>query len=318
MPCYHPKRVALDEAGQLDWSVWAPVPDLHDMVLVPCRKCIGCTASVARDWAIRCYHEASMHERLWKDPETGLVTKIPHNVFLTLTYDEENLPPGGLLRHSDFVKFLKRLRKRRNGNGPSQIRTFMAGEYGGRTGRPHYHAILFGEDFSDRYEVRTDGEKLLQGSFELDDLWRAGTATLDEVNFQTVRYVAGYVSKKEHAHGNFTGPLAHTVDEVTGEITVKPLQAEYRQMSRRPGLGREWIERHYKRVYPADEIVIHGQGYPPPTFYDRWLRTNHPGLYGDVQSARLERRIQAENDYSPERLASAETIKYQQIRQDQL
>ena len=46
-------------------------------VQVPCGQCIGCRVSKARQWAVRCKHEASLHKE---------------NCFVTLTYNPENCP----------------------------------------------------------------------------------------------------------------------------------------------------------------------------------------------------------------------------------
>ena len=48
-----------------------------------------------------------------------------------------------ILKKSDFQKFIKRLRK------DYDIKYFACGEYGDKTLRPHFHAILFGVNFSD-------------------------------------------------------------------------------------------------------------------------------------------------------------------------
>lgn len=89
---------------------------------VPCGKCIGCKSDKAMMWSIRCYHEASLHER---------------NAFVTLTY--EDAPPA--LVKEDLQKFFKRARH------SFDFRYFACGEYGEATHRPHYHALIFGQDF---------------------------------------------------------------------------------------------------------------------------------------------------------------------------
>jgi len=45
-----------------------------------CGQCRGCRLERSRQWAMRCMHEAAQHER---------------NSFITLTYDDENLPFWG-------------------------------------------------------------------------------------------------------------------------------------------------------------------------------------------------------------------------------
>ncbi len=72
---------------------------------VACGQCIGCRLDKSKEWAIRCVHEAQMHEA---------------NCFITLTYNAENLPSDGSLVKEHFQKFMKRLRK----TTPQKIRYF--------------------------------------------------------------------------------------------------------------------------------------------------------------------------------------------------
>lgn len=63
---------------------------------VRCGKCPSCTLERASDWACRLSHE--------------LVTS-KSAAFVTLTYDDEHLPPGGGLETKDLIGFCKRLRE---------------------------------------------------------------------------------------------------------------------------------------------------------------------------------------------------------------
>ena len=83
---------------------------------VPCGLCIECRKKHARNWAVRCVHEAQMYE---------------DNCFVTLTYSDEFLPVGGSLDRRAFPLFMKRLRKE-----VGALRYFHAGEYGEVNGRP--------------------------------------------------------------------------------------------------------------------------------------------------------------------------------------
>ncbi len=59
--------------------------------------------------------------------------------YVTLTYNQEHLPPGGNLVPEHLVGYLKRLRK----NTKSTFKYLACGEYGDKKGRPHYHLIIF-------------------------------------------------------------------------------------------------------------------------------------------------------------------------------
>lgn len=68
-------------------------------------------------------------------------------MFVTLTYSDDNVPltPSGRmgLWKRDLQLFFKRLRKAHGKHLHRRIKYYAAGEYGERSGRPHYHIILF-------------------------------------------------------------------------------------------------------------------------------------------------------------------------------
>lgn len=94
-------------------------------MLVPCGKCIACLMNKRLDWSLRLGHE---HR----------VSKSAH--FVTLTYDQKHIRTDQSLCKRDMQLYLKRLRKK---DELSRIRYYAVGEYGSRTGRPHYHMLLF-------------------------------------------------------------------------------------------------------------------------------------------------------------------------------
>lgn len=133
---------------------------------LPCGKCLACRIRRRSIWAIRMLHE---------------LTTCGDSSFITLTYSDEHLPvrgsdPRGVLLKSDLQKFHKRARR-----AGSEYRYYACGEYGDKGGRPHYHAILFGWNPSPR---------------ELEVLWSMGRVDVATAEVASVRYVAGYVSKK--------------------------------------------------------------------------------------------------------------------------
>lgn len=120
------------------------------------------------------------------------------NAFLTLTYSPENLPlvRGQIptLRKGDAQKFLKRLRKRLE---PHRIRYFLVGEYGDRSGRPHYHAAIFGLAGSPSVAMGVGSrnsssvvERMVSGA------WGLGHTQTGILARESMEYIAGYVVKK--------------------------------------------------------------------------------------------------------------------------
>ena len=108
--------------------------------IVPCGKCYACRSKKRNQWSARLTEEGRYHER------KGL-----RNCFITLTYDEENVPiistDEGTFRVAvlqDVSLFIKRLRKALYGSKKGALRYFAVSEYGPKTLRPHFHVILFG------------------------------------------------------------------------------------------------------------------------------------------------------------------------------
>ncbi len=232
-------------------------------VTVPCGQCIGCRLEKSRQWAMRCVHEASLYEE---------------NCFITLTYDDERLPLSGSLDKTAFPKFMKRLRRRYD---DQRIRFYHAGEYGDRFGRPHYHALLFGFDFADKYPWTTRSDFPVWRSEILESLWPHGQSEIGSVTFDSAAYVARYCVKK------VTGDKADDFYSVVTELgEVVPIQPEYSTMSRRPGIGKAWYDEFKSEVYPSDGVVINGKVVKPPRFYDGQYELEDPRSMATVKAAR--------------------------------
>ena len=140
--------------------------EIVDVVPMPCGKCPDCLRARSESWACRLVCEL----------QSGWQSKA----FITLTYDELNYPARGLDK-KQVQRFLKRLRKQIN----CRFKYFLCGEYGGRTLRGHYHAILFAD---------CPDEVLRQA---VSRCWPYGFKDYDsDVNFKNCAYTARYVDKK--------------------------------------------------------------------------------------------------------------------------
>jgi hypothetical protein len=248
----------------------------------------------SRHWAIRLVHENRFHER---------------SSFITLTYSQEHLPWDGSLDVTEWQRFMKRLRR---ALGSTKLRFFHAGEYGEKLGRPHYHAIIFGEDFySDRYNVEvSDRGDETWASPLLDRIWGKGLCRIGAVTFESCAYVARYVTKK------VTGwnALEHyeRVSPMTAE--VYHLHPEYATMSRRPGIGALHFEKFHKEIYPHDKVVSRGVLVNPPKFYDKLLEKFYPSMYASVKEEReCALQLSSSTDRTPDRLEVRETVKMAQV-----
>lgn len=126
--------------------------------------------------------------------------------FITLTYADD----PGILDYRDFQLFMKSYREKFGA-----CRFFAVGEYGGKTARGHYHAILFGH-----------APECRGFSVSLREVWKRGYCYDGTVNKDSVGYVAGYVFKDNYAPG----------------------KVPFVQMSLRPGIGMDRIAEMGRRV----------------------------------------------------------------------
>lgn len=258
----------------------------YDMPLqIACGQCRGCRLRRTRDWAVRAIHESQMHEQ---------------NSFVTLTYDDENLPADNGLVVKHWQDFAKRLRKKM---GP--FRFLHCGEYGEKTLRPHYHACLFGHDFrTDRQPIGNPSGHPLYMSPDLEELWGKGFVSIGELTFDSAAYVASYVFKK--TNGETAERRNERVDERTGEVWA--VKGEYATMSRRPGLGAAWFAKYSSDIYPHDFAVAKGQQFRPPKFYDQLLKERDPGAWEKIHTRRAQHVRERPEEATTERKEVKEEI----------
>lgn len=142
----------------------------------PCGKCVNCLKRRVSGWSFRLMQE-------YKRSTSG------H--FITLTYDTDNVPLTGRgfmsLSKRDVQLFFKRLRKAHTSEMELPIKYYAAGEYGGRTSRPHYHIILFNAKL-----------ELIQPAWNLGQL-HYGTLTEASVGY-TLKYIHKKPFTKKHAN----------------------------------------------------------------------------------------------------------------------
>jgi hypothetical protein len=243
-------------------------------IKVACRKCLSCRIARTKEWGVRCWCEASI---------------CKENSFITLTYSPENLPSNGTLVKSHFQNFMKCLRKR---IAPNTVRYYHCGEYGGQFNRAHYHAILFGFDFSDKkYLFTKDGHRYYTSAL-LQNLWPMGYSTTTDVTYDTSAYVAGYIQKK-----------------ITGKIAESHYQGrlpEYSLMSL--GLGKFWLDKHAADVYPSDEVVINGKKFRPPKYYDIKFKAINPDDFENIKIKRIAKLEEYAINNTADRLAVREKV----------
>ena len=234
--------------------------------LVPCGRCISCRLSKAHDWSVRGMLELYCHDKA---------------SFITLTYDDAHLPKNLSVSKKVFSDFVKRLRERLREKGLF-IRVLGSGEYGDRSARPHYHAIVYGFDFPDREPLyRVKGSQYYTSPL-LSELWEFGNHIIGEANKTTISYCAKYVLKK------VTGDKAK---DYYGDR-----QPEFAYYPKNPALGREFFEKYTSDFYPKNFITIDGKKTPIPRYFYKRLEQDFPELFNDVSYSNLLRR-QKENGF---------------------
>lgn len=301
MSCVRPIPAGVTKEGQV--LLWRR-GDTYNLEL-PCGKCVGCKMERRRMWALRIEHEASLYDVNW---------------FLTLTYDSEKIwelyregryrsaVVDASLQYEDFQLFIKRLRKKKKWvvsrcpDGRKAIRFFCAGEYGGLTKRPHFHAILFNIDFPDRREF-------INGTYSstlVEDLWGKGNVVIGSVCAQSAAYVAGYTLKKVHG-ADAVDHYEDVVNVATGESSSR--RPEFVVMSRKPGIGTWWYEKYKNDLFPLDHAVSDGRCYKVPTFYWKKYKSEaDPRLVEEVAYGRYLRAASQLEESTAERRAVREEV----------
>lgn len=250
MRCTSPRTVGFKADGKtLAWSQRDHSKEYASFQL-PCGKCLECRLDYARQWSIRCVHEAQMHEK---------------NSFITLTYSDEHLP-GPKLVYSDFQKFMKRLRFAYPNDA---IGVFVTGEYGEKTKRPHWHALLFNWSPGDETYVRSNerGDRIFK-SDTLDRLWGLGRTEIGSVTFESAGYCARYAAKK----------LVHGPDE---SHDFQPISKK----SNKQAIGKKWLEKYFwSDCFSLGELVLRKSDGSTvkstiPRYYEKWFKENHPALW---------------------------------------
>lgn len=170
-----------------------------------CGHCPECLSKKSRLWALRCSMEA----------------RVNVGMMITLTYDtykyderirakdpkkrfiENKVDPDIPLSKEDVQKFIKRLRKHFPKN---KIKYIATAERGKRTGRAHYHALIFGVFFDDLVEYkRSDRGNIIYKSKTLEKIWKNGICTVDCINIsaKVARYCTKYCAKDSGAEDTF-------------------------------------------------------------------------------------------------------------------
>lgn len=265
MRCLNPRTVSqVANGAPINWSK-KKYTKSDKVFQLPCSKCIECRLEYARQWAIRCVHEAKMHKK---------------NSFVTLTYSDENLK-SKKLQYRDFELFMKKLRKTQN----EPIGMFVTGEYGDKTKRPHWHAILFNWSPNDlTYKYTSDRGDTVYKSALLTKLWANGNAEIGSVTFESAGYCARYAAKK----------LVHGKDS---EHDYNPISKK----SSKNAIGKKFLESYWPDIFSYGYVILDGgQKCAIPRYYEKWLEKNQPAAYHTYVTQIKNKKIELANSRSEE------------------
>lgn len=268
MNCIRPLKAGFDSDYNLTFSQKKFNKELSAFEF-PCRKCLACRLNTAREKAIRCVHEAQMHE---------------NNIFLTLTYNDDHIGKNRL-DYPSFQNFMKRLRKHIEQSEPfydknkHRISYMVTGEYGKLTKRKHWHAIIFNYCPADATMLYvTDRGEQVFTSETITNLWGQGKTEFGSVTMDSAGYVARYSAKK----------LTHGKDN---EHEYHPIH----KTSSKRAIGKSFIEKYHKDLFNYGYVVLpNGQKAGIPRFYEDWLKENHPERYIEyLSTVKVEASSQA-------------------------
>jgi len=296
MTCYHPNDAYISgvrSTGTKIISFGLPKKANQETMQLPCGQCLGCRLDYSQQWAVRIMHEAQVHQ--------------DNCQFITLTYSDEHLPYDGSFIKFYIQKFIKRLRK----TYPAKhLRYYYCGEYGDQLDRPHYHMCLFGHAWED-LSIHNEVEGIyIYVSPILEQQWGKGFCTVQDLTIGNAAYCARYVLKK--INGESKDAHYEKVCAITGEI--RQIQPEYCDMSRKPGIAREWYDKYHTDVFPYDTIIYKGKNVKTPRYYENLLRSIDLSSFDTIKANRKAKALLYSKDQTTGRLRAREKVKLASMR----
>lgn len=196
-------------------------PFIQGAAAYDCGRCLPCRSKKRRLWSHRLLLEA---------------LDAKGASFVTLTYADDKITS---LDPEHLQSFLKRFR---SAISPVKVRFYAVGEYGDKTGRPHYHLALYG--WGPCSFGRSRYSKLNSTCCVVCETiraaWGHGHIYLGELEIKSAMYIAGYMIKK----------MTRTDDP-----RLNGRAPEFARMSLRPGIGAWAMDEvaHGLLTYKLDE-----------------------------------------------------------------
>lgn len=200
-----------------------------DFMIVPCGKCLFCRYKQSREWSHRIQLEMEYYGG------------TQNCAFVTLTYNDENLPKAGVIK-KHVQDYVKRVRSRLGRN----ISFYAVGEYGELLKRPHYHLIVIGARGRDRYQQMSRLKAKLPLLKTGDDWYHLHKAWQDKgfTDIQEPRSSGGV--------SGYVGSYLCKLDKAREDAEKYGWNAPFKLMSK--GLGKERILQIAKK-WKKNELV---------------------------------------------------------------
>lgn len=189
-------------------------------VQVPCHVCWQCRADKVRNWTGKCLAEAQTSSSV---------------DFVTLTYADVNSRAAKwvaepvtadrykTLHYEDVQKYIKRIRK-----AGYKVRYVVAGEYGEKKGRAHWHVLLF-------WQGERPKRRIEHGNEWQDEFWHHGHVNYQRFDENAARYVCKYLLKWNNHK--------------------EPTRATKFRYSARPGIGFKWICDNWAQMHIDQQLA---------------------------------------------------------------
>lgn len=238
----------------------SPDTDMTRAIWASCGKCPECKKNRKQSYTVRARAEYQKY-----GPQRCFMLNLTVNDFCI-----DKVFPDNSLVHTEFQKFMKRLRRKLELNGIDvKIKYVVCGEYGDGNDRPHFHAIIYGwkpddlkpfghskggfkqyrsqfveecwrdvDSDNDYEKIDSFNEKyqnMRQCNGDVYDYLPLGMLTIGEVFDSTIGYLTKYVVKN--------ADISKEVYAEENNGRRKPYCIFPREM-----LGFEWFLENYKQI----------------------------------------------------------------------
>lgn len=226
-------------------------------ILIPCRTCLLCRLQHAREWTIR--FESDIRD-------------FYNTAFITLTYNNENLPENKTLIKKDLQDFIKRVRYYIKKIYPKRkIKYLACGEYGDSKERPHYHILI---DGICGWDVWTkDKKRRIDCSFDMKNIilkaWNKGIVKVGQASKKSIRYVCGYIDKKYGKEKN------KKIYEDTNRIPPFKLQSM--------GIGKKYVYENINNLIKQKCMNYQGLKLSMPRYFIKIIKKSFLGSIETVK-----------------------------------